>query len=38
MGVQWHPEFSETLKESVINADLLYNFFLTQVKSLKPDL
>ena len=38
IGVQWHPEFSETLKDTVINADLLYNFFLTQVKSLKSDL
>lgn len=37
VGVQWHPEFSETLKDNVINADLLFNFFLTQVKSIKPD-
>ncbi|MEQ8469597.1 MAG: gamma-glutamyl-gamma-aminobutyrate hydrolase family protein [Marinoscillum sp.] len=34
MGVQWHPEFSETLKDSVVNADRLYDFFLTQVKSI----
>lgn len=37
MGVQWHPEFSDTLKDSVIDADKLYNFFLTQVRSLKAD-
>ena len=37
MGVQWHPEFSDTLKETVIKADKLYEFFLTQVRSLKSD-
>lgn len=37
MGVQWHPEFSDTLKDTVINADTLYEFFLSQVRSLKSD-
>lgn len=37
MGVQWHPEFSHTLGNSVIDADKLYHFFLKQVRSLNPD-
>ncbi|OHX64864.1 gamma-glutamyl-gamma-aminobutyrate hydrolase family protein [Flammeovirga pacifica] len=28
MGVQWHPEFSNTLKETVINPQPLYQSFL----------
>ena len=32
LGVQWHPEFSSTLKDQVINADKLYDHFLSQVK------
>ena len=32
MGVQWHPEFSETLKNTVIDPDVLYNHFLDHVK------
>jgi len=31
MGVQWHPEFSATLKDKVIDADVLYSTFLKQV-------
>lgn len=34
MGVQWHPEFSHTLGNQVINPDTLYEYFLTQVKSI----
>ncbi|MEQ9302674.1 MAG: gamma-glutamyl-gamma-aminobutyrate hydrolase family protein [Marinoscillum sp.] len=37
MGVQWHPEFSDSLRDSVINPDTLYQFFLTQVRSLKDN-
>lgn len=33
MGVQWHPEFSPSLAEKVIDADLLYNHFIEQVKA-----
>lgn len=31
-GVQWHPEFSHTLSDEVIDADKLYNAFLEHVK------
>ena len=31
LGVQWHPEFSDTLKDVVIPADRLINHFLDQV-------
>ena len=31
MGVQWHPEFSHTLKEELIDADKLYDAFLEHV-------
>ncbi len=31
MGVQWHPEFSHTLKEELIDADKLYDAFLEYV-------
>ncbi len=33
MGVQWHPEFSPTLGNEVIDADILYNAFLEHAKS-----
>jgi putative glutamine amidotransferase len=32
VGVQWHPEFSDTLADEVINADKLYMAFLEHVK------
>lgn len=32
LGVQWHPEFSDTLKDFVIPADRLFNQFLKQVR------
>ncbi len=32
MGVQWHPEFSHTLGNEVIDADRLYEAFLEHVK------
>ena len=32
MGVQWHPEFSDTIKDEVIDADVLINAFLEQLK------
>ena len=32
MGVQWHPEFSHTIREEVIDADILYEAFLKHVK------
>ena len=32
MGVQWHPEFSHTIKKEVIDADILYEAFLQHVK------
>ena len=31
-GVQWHPEFSDTLPDTVIPADRIINFFSKQVK------
>jgi len=31
IGVQWHPEFSHTLGDEVINADKLYNAFLEHI-------
>ncbi len=34
LGVQWHPEFSNTLKEIVLPADRLFNLFIDQVKSI----
>lgn len=37
MGVQWHPEFSQTLASEVINADRLYDCFLGQVRLLKSE-
>jgi putative glutamine amidotransferase len=33
MGVQWHPEFTPTLKDELIDADVLFEAFLTHVKS-----
>ncbi|MGS2737628.1 gamma-glutamyl-gamma-aminobutyrate hydrolase family protein [Sinomicrobium sp. M5D2P17] len=32
MGVQWHPEFTHTLREELIHEDILYNAFLEHVK------
>ncbi len=32
IGVQWHPEFSPTLGNAVIDADLLYEAFLKHTK------
>lgn len=37
LGVQWHPEFSDTLKSTVLDADVLYNYFLEQVKKNKSN-
>ena len=31
-GVQWHPEFSNTLVDTVIPADRLINYFIEQLK------
>ncbi|PCJ00921.1 MAG: peptidase C26 [Flavobacteriales bacterium] len=31
MGVQWHPEFSSTLKGELIDADKLYDKFLSHI-------
>lgn len=31
-GVQWHPEFTPTLQEELINADVLYGAFLKQIR------
>ena len=33
LGVQWHPEFSHTLKNKLINPEPLYELFLQSVKS-----
>jgi putative glutamine amidotransferase len=33
VGVQWHPEFSHTLKDHLIDPAPLYNHFLSAVKS-----
>ncbi|HZJ19588.1 MAG TPA: gamma-glutamyl-gamma-aminobutyrate hydrolase family protein [Pricia sp.] len=35
IGVQWHPEFSHTLKDELISADILYEAFLQHVKDRK---
>ncbi len=32
LGVQWHPEFSDTLKDKVIPSDRLFDQFIDQVK------
>lgn len=32
LGVQWHPEFSNTLKDTVIPADRLFNQFIEQIR------
>ncbi|MBI1910006.1 MAG: gamma-glutamyl-gamma-aminobutyrate hydrolase family protein [Deltaproteobacteria bacterium] len=32
LGVQWHPEFSHTLKDQVIRPEPLYDYFLKKVK------
>ncbi|MEX0813817.1 MAG: gamma-glutamyl-gamma-aminobutyrate hydrolase family protein [Chitinophagales bacterium] len=32
MGVQWHPEFSPSLGENVVDADILYSHFLEHVR------
>lgn len=32
LAVQWHPEFSHTIKDKVISADLIYNHFLDAIK------
>ena len=32
LGVQWHPEFSDTLKDKVIPADRLINQFIRQIE------
>ncbi len=32
MGVQWHPEFSNTLKEELIDADAVFDVFLKHLK------
>ncbi|MFY0608675.1 MAG: gamma-glutamyl-gamma-aminobutyrate hydrolase family protein [Cyclobacteriaceae bacterium] len=37
-GVQWHPEFSHTLGDKVLDPHKLYNHFLAEVKSLKADI
>ena len=33
MGVQWHPEFTPTMPEELIEAERLFEAFLTHVKS-----
>lgn len=33
MGVQWHPEFFHTIKDSLIDADALYLHFLSFIKN-----
>ncbi len=37
-GVQWHPEFSHTLSEKVIDPMPLYDHFIASVSSLKSEL
>ncbi|MEO9477626.1 MAG: gamma-glutamyl-gamma-aminobutyrate hydrolase family protein [Cyclobacteriaceae bacterium] len=37
MGVQWHPEFYERLKEEIVDSSKLYDCFLGQVKLLKSE-
>lgn len=38
LAVQWHPEFSATLKDKLIPADPLYDFFLNGVREKMRDL
>ncbi len=33
MGVQWHPEFSHTIKDELIDADKLFDVFISYVKA-----
>ncbi|MND04818.1 hypothetical protein D3C83_252600 [compost metagenome] len=35
VGVQWHPEFSHTLREKIIPPEPLYNHFIQEVKKRK---
>lgn len=35
IGVQWHPEFSHTLSDEIIDSMKLYDYFLKQVKLIK---
>ena len=37
LGVQWHPEFSDTLKGKVLDSQLLLNVFLNHVKRSKNE-
>lgn len=32
MGVQWHPEFFHTIKNELVDADILYDAFLNHIK------
>jgi len=34
LGVQWHPEFSDSLKNKVLPADRLFNQFIGQIKGI----
>jgi putative glutamine amidotransferase len=31
-GVQWHPEFFHTIKNELVDADILFDAFLKQFK------
>lgn len=37
MGVQWHPEFSETLREEIVDAQTLLDVFFYHVKKEKNE-
>lgn len=38
LAVQWHPEFSHTIKDKLIPADPIYDYFLNKIRELKEEM